>query len=341
MIYVKNAQRLVILFYSIGVISSSLHATNGRYKSLTDAMQQGQKKDIQDIVRAPQTQERFQYGALDTKARDPNMYGKGPLHKATYYIGGNPNSALAKSNEYRNGVHYFLDAVKNIKGEQEVNRITNQQSRNKSNPYTDAAPPLHILAGYKEETPPKPPGTRKVAPKEKVETPKPRELADNAYRVFGNIKKYGANINAQDDQKMTPLHWAVRHKNERLVKLLLDDYRANANIVDKYGKLPLHWAASKGYTPILELLLQHTDPSFIDLKDQHDRTPLHWVQRSREGAVFYEDSPAHMPKDIALKNIKLLLRYGADPYIKDDVKKSAFDWANLEERQLFNLYPRR
>lgn len=59
---------------------------------------------------------------------------------------------------------------------------------------------------------------------------------------LGDVKKKEANINAEDNDKNTPLHWAVRMGFENIADLLLK-YGANINAEDIYKKTPLHWAA--------------------------------------------------------------------------------------------------
>ncbi len=76
----------------------------------------------------------------------------------------------------------------------------------------------------------------------------------------------------------------------------------------------------------------------INQPDNYGRTPLLWIQRNREGAPAYEDSPPHMPKQTALDNIELLLKRGADPTKKDSKGYDAFHWANEEEKALFKRY---
>ncbi len=326
MIYVKKIGVLTILISCVGTTSSSLHAAAHNYRSLTEAMKAGDQGAIQSIVNQQQSQDRFKYNALDLQANpqsNPERWGKAPLHKAAYFFGGNPATSTDKT--YLAGVRSLLETLSH----QDAQRVLNQQS-------ADGATPLHIVAGHKDEDWSKPQAQRKQVP-ETIKEPVKRKLNDDAYRFAGRLLEHQADLNAQDKNGLTPLHWAVRHKNERLVKMLLNK-GANANIRDLGDKLPLHWAAIGGYTPIIQQLLQVTNSNFINHKDKRGRTPLQWVLRSREGAVAYEGGAKHMPKAKALENIGLLLQQGADPTIKDNEGYDAFHWANQDEKNLFSNY---
>jgi hypothetical protein len=84
----------------------------------------------------------------------------------------------------------------------------------------------------------------------------------------------GADINAQDKDGYTRLHWATFIGNKDIVELLLKA-GADVNKADNYGKTSLHKAARKGYKDIVELLLQHG--ADINAQDMFGRTPLHWA----------------------------------------------------------------
>lgn len=333
MIYVKKASRtLLILLYSVGVIPSSLHAAHG-YKSLTAAMKAGDETAIQDFVKQQQTspnlEDRFKYDALDTSLYAKSeagkvFYGKTPLHKAASFFT-DPNRP---DPSYLDGVSTLLNALSPA----QAKRIVNQRSER------GHATPLHILAGHPDTAAKQQESRIKARPEDIKETRKPQERSssDNAYRLAEILIDHGANVNEKDENGLTPLHWAVRHRNQRLVELLLHK-GADAKIFDKSHKLPLHWAAMKGYIPIINLLLTETS-DLINERDDRGRTPLLWVQRNREGATAYTDSPAYMTKKAALENIKLLLDNGADPTIKDNEDFDAFHWANDEEKALFNKF---
>ncbi|GAA5873224.1 hypothetical protein JCM8547_008606 [Rhodosporidiobolus lusitaniae] len=80
-------------------------------------------------------------------------------------------------------------------------------------------------------------------------------------------------VNLQDDQGITPLHWAAINGHLVFAKELL---RKGAHVDVRGGELKgtsLHWAARNGHLPLVHLLLSHSsDPS---LRDSQSFTTLH------------------------------------------------------------------
>lgn len=83
-------------------------------------------------------------------------------------------------------------------------------------------------------------------------------------------------LEAQDDLKRTPLHWACATGKKDLAEWLLTRPRlprANVNAVDGREKTPLHLAASHGRDDIVELLLRYG--ADVNAKSDGSWTPLH------------------------------------------------------------------
>ncbi|PRD32516.1 UNVERIFIED_CONTAM: Ankyrin repeat and protein kinase domain-containing protein 1, partial [Trichonephila clavipes] len=59
----------------------------------------------------------------------------------------------------------------------------------------------------------------------------------------------GGNVDAQNDEGLTPLHIACVNGDLEILK-----FRANANITDNQDRTPLHIAAEKGFSAIVEML---------------------------------------------------------------------------------------
>ncbi len=92
-----------------------------------------------------------------------------------------------------------------------------------------------------------------------------------------NIKrslKEGENINIQDDQGSTPLHWAAAHGYITIAEYLVQQ-GANVNTQNNHGQTPLHWAAAYGYITIVKHLVQQK--ANVNTQDNCGRTPLHWA----------------------------------------------------------------
>ena len=58
-------------------------------------------------------------------------------------------------------------------------------------------------------------------------------------RIMNTPLKYGADINSQDNNKWTPLHFASKEGHKQVVEFLLKQ-GADLNIKDKHGKTPFH-----------------------------------------------------------------------------------------------------
>jgi ankyrin repeat protein len=69
------------------------------------------------------------------------------------------------------------------------------------------------------------------------------------------LLKQRADVNAQDAEGMTALHWAAHRNNRELVQLLLAA-GANPNAANRYGVRPLHDAATLANAPMAEALLK-------------------------------------------------------------------------------------
>ena len=54
-----------------------------------------------------------------------------------------------------------------------------------------------------------------------------------------------ADVNIQDNNGYTPLHWCASIGNEKLCRLLVE-HNASVNIQDNLGYTPLHWCALTG-----------------------------------------------------------------------------------------------
>ena len=81
----------------------------------------------------------------------------------------------------------------------------------------------------------------------------------------------GEDINIQDKENHTALHWAVYNKQGEMCTYLLNRSSCNINAVDINGWTPLHWAIMKGSSPIVHLLLSK-NPN-ITITDHNGLTP--------------------------------------------------------------------
>ncbi|KAB2978602.1 MULTISPECIES: ankyrin repeat domain-containing protein [unclassified Wolbachia] len=123
--------------------------------------------------------------------------------------------------------------------------------------------------------------------------------ADESEALGQSILENGEDINAQDKDGMTPLHWAVADNNKELAKLLIK-HRADVDARNRDKHTPLHYAAVHGYVEIAKYLIDNG--ANVNAQDQDEHIPLYF-------AVTNDN------KELA----KLLIKHGAHrSLIKDE-----------------------
>ena len=119
------------------------------------------------------------------------------------------------------------------------------------------------------------------------------------------LLEHGADVNALDNLKQTPINLAIIEGNFdeqkiEVIKELLQN-GANVNLKDSDGYITLHSAAFHKTIPedlFQDILKRCTN---LDIKHLEGQTPLH-IAAIREGCQ---------------SNVKNLLRYGADAHVRD------------------------
>ena len=150
--------------------------------------------------------------------------------------------------------------------------------------------------------------------------------------ILKDLIDQGIDINIQNDQGNTPLHFVM---NVKQMKLLLDA-GANPNIQNKYGNTPLHTARS---IDLMRLLLENGAIKSINSQNIFGNTPLHLpntIEKTKllldAGAnpnIQNEDGNTPLICNAnRKKTILLLLEAGADPYIKNHKNQIPSDFAN-------------
>ncbi|XP_077792019.1 LOW QUALITY PROTEIN: ankyrin repeat domain-containing protein 55 [Podarcis muralis] len=82
-------------------------------------------------------------------------------------------------------------------------------------------------------------------------------------------------INHQDNEGMTSLHWAAFHNRPQHTQILLHK-GADPVLVDKDFKTALHWAVQSGNRILCSIILSHRQgPSIINYDDENGKTCLH------------------------------------------------------------------
>lgn len=122
---------------------------------------------------------------------------------------------------------------------------------------------------------------------------------DGSEALGQSILENGEDIDAQDKDGVTPLHWAVADNNKELAKLLIK-HGADVDARNRDKHTPLHYAAVHGYVEIAKYLIDNG--ANVNAQDQDEHIPLYFpVTNDNKGLA------------------KLLIKYGADrSLIKDE-----------------------
>ena len=129
----------------------------------------------------------------------------------------------------------------------------------------------------------------------------------------------GAQIDATDNDGLTPLMVACYKGHDNLVAMLLDGLR------DNFGRSPLHHATFDGHYSVLNLLSEHG--ADIRMKDDNGQQPIHYAAYEGHdltvtkliqlGAdVNCTDNQGHTPLSVASQDghdkvVKLILEHKA------------------------------
>jgi ankyrin repeat protein len=115
--------------------------------------------------------------------------------------------------------------------------------------------------------------------------------------VAGLLIENGAEVDATDIYKATPLHWAAQFGREGVAGRLI---RAGADVDARSSTkdTPLHRAAREGHDGVVNLLLR--SGARIDARDRDGCTPLHLAARRARTSV-----------------VAVLLGSGADSHLED------------------------
>ena len=93
----------------------------------------------------------------------------------------------------------------------------------------------------------------------------------------------GADVNAKEAKnRITPLHWAAWRGRKEIAELLIAK-GADLNTKNKDGGTPLHNAAWKGHVEIAKLLIvKNAD---VNAKDVEGQTPLDWAEEEKHKEI--------------------------------------------------------
>ena len=142
----------------------------------------------------------------------------------------------------------------------------------------------------------------------------------------------GANVNIRDRADgYPPIFWATRRGDQSMVKLLLQ-HGADPNRIDRGGLTPLNWAVTHRNLQLVETLTaarQETDTREARASIQADPNLVSSV---------FPTSPLHCAVDLFWEEgIETLIKSGADPHCLDIYGRSSLDYAWPFENLLSRL----
>ena len=88
-----------------------------------------------------------------------------------------------------------------------------------------------------------------------------------------------------DENGNTPLHLACVGGNIAVVQLLVD-HGASITATNSKGETPVHTAAEHKSVEIMELFLDRGGNKMIELRDNHDSTPLHHAAKNNQSEII-------------------------------------------------------
>lgn len=136
------------------------------------------------------------------------------------------------------------------------------------------------------------------------------------FRIAITLEHMGCDANC-DIMGYKPLHWLTFDNSTlnffyrtpdavAVVRFLLEK-GADINALSKLGYSPLHLAVQEELTAYVRVLCENG--ANVNIKDRHSNTPLFYVKKG----------------DDSFDICKILIEYGANPYIKNNEGKTPFD----------------
>ncbi|KAH8429485.1 ankyrin repeat domain-containing protein [Aspergillus melleus] len=94
--------------------------------------------------------------------------------------------------------------------------------------------------------------------------------------IFDMLSQYGQPYTVEDKLGRTPLFYAIKGGNHRIVQSILSHSRVSVEVKDAFGALPLSMAARFGDTASAALLLRENAAAQLRSRDMFGRSPLAW-----------------------------------------------------------------
>ena len=115
------------------------------------------------------------------------------------------------------------------------------------------------------------------------ETPLFSAIACKHEQVVEQLIIYKADLEARDNDQQTPLHYATRWGNTKIVQLLIEKNPSILEAKDKYGRTPLFSAILSGNEQVVEEVIK--SGADLEARDKYrQQTPLHYAS-SEQGNI--------------------------------------------------------
>lgn len=93
----------------------------------------------------------------------------------------------------------------------------------------------------------------------------------------------GKDINMQDDEGRTPLHYAAAHDHTRIAQVLVDG-KADVEKLDSKNNTPLHYACGYGRLDLVDILLR-ADAN-VQAENQNGKKPIDLAKLNEQNPVL-------------------------------------------------------
>ena len=105
-------------------------------------------------------------------------------------------------------------------------------------------------------------------------------LEDTTSDHISHLLKRREHLNVEDDEGMSPIHYAAQRQNPAMVRLLLE-HGAKLNVRDRQGRTPMHHAVRvflvDDFRDIFGDFLPPSSGEGVNFPDYDGWTPLHWA----------------------------------------------------------------
>ena len=110
----------------------------------------------------------------------------------------------------------------------------------------------------------------------------------NREDMVKRLMELGANVEVSDKDGETPLLYACRDGHASMVRLLVDKFGANMAVTGLDGQTGLHRVADRGREGALEALISLG--AEINARDAKGKTPLHLASAKAKGKTYLSNS---------------------------------------------------